>query len=163
MSIKTVALKKYTADQLKPYGRLISLDGKSPAFKSDAFSFIRDLGIVAFSESVSFCMVESRPAAQGLTPVLEIHEKTEEVLIPTTEPVVLVLALGSGKPDLNTLVAFTLQPGTAFAVAKGIWHYAPISEKPAKTFIIFNQSTPDKDLIQVDLQKEFGGPIKYSI
>lgn len=150
-------VKPMTAENSARFGVLASLEGTSPAFSDKSFNFTKHLAVIEpFSENVSLSMVEAFKEANGITPILENHSRTKEIIIPTGGDVVLILAEGKGKPDIQNAQALRLSCGQAFAIHANVWHFAPLSQNSTvNVFIIFNETTPEKDTVQVDLAKEF--------
>ncbi len=157
MEIKTLPIENATTENSKEYGKLITLDGSNADYEDSTFSFTRDLFVQEFSDTVTFSMTMTF-SGNKITPLLEYHENTVEVLIPTDNDIVLIMALGKNKPEPATFKALKISCGDAFSFAPNIWHYAPlvVNDKSAKTFVVFNQSTPDKDKVCVDLLEEYG-------
>lgn len=139
------------------YGTLVDAGKLKPNYSDASFSFTKNIATAHFSEDVGFSIVKSFPDNR-VTPLLEYHRNTKEVLIPTNGSVILVLALGEGSPDANTVLAFELECGKAFIVDANVWHYAPISveKKEIDTFVIFNKNTSELDVVKVDLLDAFG-------
>ena len=160
MNTKKFTIKDITKENSKAYGTLVELKGTTPAYKGEDFSFTKHLATTHFSEKVSFSMVESYPNNR-LTGTLEYHNNTPEALVPVGEDVIITLALGENTPDPTTINAFRLKMGQAFIIDPKVWHYAPLTEtKTTHIFVIFNESTPEKDVVQVDVEKELGFKIE---
>lgn len=140
------------------FGTWISSNEVEPVYKGSDFSFIKNIAENKFAGLVSFSVVDVTKGANNITPVLEHHRKTKEVLIPTQSEIVLILAKGDDvKPDLNTAKALLLRQGDAFMIDEGVWHYAPLTqEESSKVFVVFTSTTPDEDMYAVDLQENFG-------
>ncbi len=150
MDEKRVNVQEARTDAISPYGEVAEIEGRTPAFDSDVFSFWNDLSVGDISAGeVSFGMVWTKPGSLS-APMLERHMKTTETIVPLDEDIVLVLAEPSDgeTPDLNTLNAFRIRKGTAITLKKGTWHYVPLipAQKEGRTLIVFRRGTPDDDL-----------------
>lgn len=162
MDTRSVRVQPATAENVAPYGTLISSEGATPAFDSPVFSFWNDLSLGEM-DAVSFGMVLTK-SGDMTAPMLERHLKTTETLVPMEADIVLVLAAPSARPspddwpDLDTLAAVRLSPGTAITLKKGTWHYVPLipDGTPARTLVVFRKGTPADDLEVRPLQEERG-------
>lgn len=156
MDGKKISVEMITKENSVSYGVLVTTEGIDPDYKDNGFSFTKHLAITNFSEKVSFSLVESYPE-NNIISILEYHNNTPEVLVPINNDIILVLATGQELPDENSIKAFKLLYGQAFIINSHVWHYAPIvSDIATKTFVIFNENTPDNDVIQVNLNKALG-------
>lgn len=158
MSVKKLPVVDMTKVNSKKFGTLITSQGVKPAYKGNDFSFIKNIVVNRFKGDVSFSIVDVTKGANNITPVLEHHRQTKEVLIPTQSDIVLILALGNSKmPDLKTAKALRLKQGDAFMIDEQVWHYAPLTSKDSsKVFVVFTSTTPDKDMYAVTLCDAFG-------
>ena len=49
--------------------------------------------------------------------------------------------------DMDSVRAFRLPAGKAVVLKPFVWHYAPlVKDGPVKTFVVFEENTPDNDL-----------------
>lgn len=56
---------------------------------------------------------------------MERHEDTQEIQLPTDQPIVFCMARSEGEnPDLSEVVPVILRPGYMFVIERGIWHTA---------------------------------------
>lgn len=56
---------------------------------------------------------------------MERHEDTQEIQLPTDQPIVFCMARFEGeKPKLEEVVPVILRPGYMFVIKRGIWHTA---------------------------------------
>lgn len=146
-------IEKMTAENSKEFGTLLSIKEKDAAYKGDDFSFFKNLGEIEFSENVGFSIVESYMNTTAEVDWLERHVSSSELIIPSDSSIILILGRGDNTADMSTLKALEVEIGTAFSVAKNIWHCAPISSSdPTNIFILLNRSTPNDDLEKIECE-----------
>ncbi len=132
------------------YGSYLDTDQAKPAYESEAFNFWNKLALLSF-KSASFGLVESYPQSSLESSTFEQHGNTPEVLIPTGGDIILVIALPKKEKkteiDIESVKAFLLPEGKAVVLKPYVWHFAPlVKDRPVKTFVVFEEDTPDNDL-----------------
>lgn len=56
---------------------------------------------------------------------MERHEDTQEIQLPTDQPIIFCMADSKGeKPEISEVVPVILRPGYMFVIKRGIWHTA---------------------------------------
>lgn len=56
---------------------------------------------------------------------MERHEDTQEIQLPTDQPIIFCMARSEGeKPKLSEVIPVILRPGYMFVIERGIWHTA---------------------------------------
>ncbi|HUX22759.1 MAG TPA: ureidoglycolate lyase [Spirochaetia bacterium] len=150
-----VATQEISKKNIRAFGSLIEIEGKSANFASGVFSYWDALDVVETSGQVSFGMVESYPGP--LVAVnLERHTRTAETLIPMDGDITLILgkATSGTTADLESVAAFRVPLGKAVTLKPGTWHYVPLSgDKVVKTMVVFRAGTPDDDLLVDDFEQ----------
>lgn len=131
---------------------------QKPAFEGSEFNFWNKLAILDHN-SVSVGIVQCFPQGEMVSTTFEQHARTTETLIPADGDVVLVLAEPDKKDtkqiDLDTVKAFRLKAGDAVVLHRNTWHFAPlVKERPVKTWVIFEEDTPDNDLFMRHVDQE---------
>jgi len=144
----------------KPYGQFVSTANRTADATCQEFSFWNALGVMEASGPVSVCIVRANLQPAMRETAMERHLKTTETLIPTGD-VVLVAALtdpnNKDLPDPATAQAFRVKKGDAVVFGPGVWHHAPLAlTETCNVFVVFDQSTPEKDFYLVELEKTFG-------
>lgn len=92
--------------------------------------------------STSVGIVESYPSSLRCE-AIERHKNTTETIIPTSGRIYVVVATGT---DRNDAEAFMIPAGEAVTLNEGVWHSVPlVTEHDTKSFIIFNEGTPESD------------------
>ncbi len=73
--------------------------------------------------------------------MLEVHPYFSQTFIPrSTEPFLVVVALGKDKPDLSTLEAFITDGNQGVHYNRAIWHFPLISLKDKEQFIVIDRT-----------------------
>ena len=148
----TLKIEKLTAENTSHWGTLVNTT-PVPAYKGEDFSFYKNIGTIGFSTKAGLSIVETYmdPSTADIT-WLEKHVGSKEVIAPTDRNVILVMGAGDKEPDLATVKALELEKGSAFVVNEGVWHCAPVSSGGrTNVFIVLDETTPDQDLVQVDV------------
>ncbi len=149
------------SEEFLRYGVLATAEGKKADAACPGFSFWNRLGLPEMAGAPSVCIVESYATPNAKSTIFERHGDTAETLIPVDGEVVLVLALdapgGKDTIDPASVRAFRLRQGEAAILAPGTWHYAPLTGAArARTFVVFDRDTPEKDMLVIDTAKDFG-------
>lgn len=142
-----------------PYGSWISETVRSADAAVEELSFWNGLSRMEYAGNTSVSIVQTY-GKNGLTEYdLECHTATEETIIPTDD-IFVVTALSTddpSKPDLRTVAAFKVPKGSAITFAKGVWHHAPLTrQEKTNSFVIFQSTTPDEDMLALALVDTFG-------
>jgi ureidoglycolate lyase len=160
MKKRIIPCEKINTDNFSVYGSYITVNNKKPTTSDDELKFWNRLDVMGHEGNTSVCIVQTY-GRNGLTEsTLEKHSKTREALIPTDD-IIIVAALADSDnpnlPDLSSVKAFSVQRGSAVILGRNIWHHAPLTLKEkVNTFVIFEENTPDNDLLVLDLPKQFG-------
>ncbi len=107
-----VTSERITQRNSKEFGQLIDSSMHEAAYKGNDFSFFKNMDTVNFPNSTGISMVEAYSSAKNTTAILEIHKEAREIIIPTESSVFLVLATGKDKPDIASVKALELEPGS---------------------------------------------------
>ena len=158
--IKVQPLKLDT-ENLGEFGQIISTETKDPLAKEEGFSFWYNIALLEKGNSYSVSIVESNPADRMIADSLETHLNTQELLVPLTGSVCILITDSDKddprKPDLTTVRAFRLREGEGVILKPGIWHRAPLCKnKKVQTLCIIREDTPQDDLILYSLPEDFG-------
>jgi ureidoglycolate hydrolase len=150
MRERTLNVSDITVEDFKDYGLYLDPEKAQPDHESEQFNFWNKLAVLPL-KSASFCIVESYPQGAIESSTFEQHGNTHEVLIPTEGEIVLVIALPDRKDkariDMESVRAFRLPAGKAVALKPFVWHYAPlVKDRPVKTFVVFEEQTPEDDM-----------------
>ncbi|MFP4329193.1 MAG: ureidoglycolate lyase [Spirochaetaceae bacterium] len=161
----TLKVEELSQEAFAPYGAFVRTGQQDPAFESEDFNFWNKLAILDLN-SVSVGLVRSFPKGQMVSTTFEQHARSTETLIPADGEVVLVLAEPESKDtrqiNLDTVKAFRLQAGDSVVLHRNTWHFAPlVKDKPVKTWVIFEEDTPDNDLFMRHVDQE--NDIKYVV
>ena len=157
MTTRTLAIKEITAENVAPYGTLVTRSAAEPAFSSDEFDFWNELAVDETFGALSVGMVEAR--AQELTAsTFERHAGTSELLAPLDGDVIIVLGEPtSGGPDVEKFEAFRLRAGSAILLGIGTWHFAPMTrDGTVAVLVVFRKGTPDNDMEIHRIDEELG-------
>ncbi len=160
MKIVELPCLKASDEEFSEYGQFISTSVRDSDASDEELSFWNKLAVVDHSGLTSVSIVQTY-GKNGLEEhTLEQHTTTCEVLIPTSDIIVVAALSLKGafnKPDLESAKAFSVPKGSAIKFKKGVWHHAPLTkEKVTKTFVLFYENTPSEDFLAYDLDKEFG-------
>jgi ureidoglycolate lyase len=150
MKERTLTVSDITAEDFQEYGLYLDAETAKPAYESEQFNFWNKMAVLPL-KSASLCIVESYPQGALESSTFEQHGDTPEVLIPTDGEIVLVIALpdknDKARIDMDSVKAFRLPAGKAVVLKPLVWHYAPlVKDRPVKTFVVFEEKTPDEDL-----------------
>jgi len=150
MKERMLTVSDITVEDFQGYGLYLDTETAQPAHESEQFNFWNKLAVLPL-KSASFCIVESYPQGAMESSTFEQHGDTPEVLIPTDGEIVLVIALpdkdDNARIDMDSVKAFRLPAGKAVVLKPFVWHYAPlVKDRPVKTFVVFEEQTPDNDL-----------------
>jgi ureidoglycolate lyase len=93
--------------------------------------------------------------------MLEKHPFFSQTFLPrSTEPFLVVVALGGDKPDFSTLQAFITNGDQGVHYKRGIWHFPLISIEDKEQFIVIDRTDLQKeenkvvDCIEIDIKEE---------
>jgi ureidoglycolate lyase len=131
------------------FGKIVSLPQQNPTSEDKTYKFWSDIANyhIDGKTEIGLCTVfkQSTPIIESL----EKHNDTPEVLIPADAPFILPLQVDE---DMD-LEAFTVKPGEAVILDKGVWHGAciPTSASECTYFVIFKHGTPQKDVYFKDI------------
>jgi len=159
MKETTLKCSPLDQDSFAPYGQYISADSRPADAAVEELSFWNRLAVMEYPGKTSVSIVQTY-GRNGLTEyTLEQHSRSEETIIPTDDIYVVVglsEASDAQRPDLSTVKAFFVPKGSAITFAKGVWHHAPLTElEQTRSFVIFQETTPDEDLLVLDLPAEY--------
>ncbi len=148
-----------SAEAFAPYGQFVSSKTRAADADCEELKFWNKLGVMDVEGKTSVSVVQTY-GKNGLTEYnLERHLCTEETIIPTDD-IYVVAALDipgdNEKPDMNSVQAFLVPKGCAVIFGKGVWHHAPITKQDlTNSFVIFKETTPDEDMLALDLAETY--------
>lgn len=160
METRTLTVEEITDETIAGYGRYVRTSQQEAAAKLEEFSFWNKLALVKHAVS-SIGLVEVYAQDEMVSTTFEQHANTTETLIPANGDVVLVLgkpdAADTKKIDFDTIRAFRLRSGDAVVLDRATWHFAPLVKSGSvKTWVIFEEDTPDNDLFMRHVDEEEG-------
>ncbi len=160
METKTLTVQEISEANVAGYGRYIRTGQQDAAATLEAFSFWNKLAILDHA-STSIGLVQVHKQDEAISTIFEQHTKTTEMLLPTTDDIVLVLAkpdeADQKKIDLETVVALRLPAGDAIVLDKATWHFAPHALRgTVNVWVIFQEDTPDNDMFVRNVADENG-------
>ncbi len=143
--------------KFEEYGQVISPGKRAPDADCDELQFWNRLGVMEHSGNTSVNIVRTYGKNGLLEMDLERHIKTGEALL-ATQNIYIVVALSKGyEPDLDTVKAFSVKAGEGVILNPGTWHHAPLTQADiADTFVVFAASTPENDMLSVNLVEKYG-------
>lgn len=135
-----------SAEAFAPYGWVLGkpypTDAAVPAYTNPATDFWRehvfDPGPDGQPEILWVNYRNTGPVNQ-----LEVHLRTQQAIVPLTGPIIHIVARSHGHdaPDLDTLAAFTVQPGMGLCMAPGCWHATRVVADQATCMMLTRRST----------------------
>ncbi|GAA5233332.1 ureidoglycolate hydrolase [Verticiella sediminum] len=143
-----VICQPLTEHAFAPYGWMLGKPLPAPAAAAVAFSnaatdfwqqHVFDAGAGGETEILWVNYRSTEP----MIGTLEVHDLTEQALVPLTGPVLHVVARSrdDGSPDLASLRAFALHPGQGVCMRPGCWHASRVPEREAACLMLTRRST----------------------
>jgi ureidoglycolate lyase len=146
----TIAVEAPGPDSIEPFGWLLGTplsQKENPiCYRSPASDFwhehLFDAGTQGETEVLWVNYRDNGP----LVSKLEVHHMTQQAVVPLTKEIVQILCLSDavGVPDLSTLRAFHLSPGTGICMRPGVWHATRADDA---TCLMLTRRSTTEDLI----------------
>lgn len=142
----------------RPYGDILSADRADVAAKdaNQGTAARKDWQIDVESRRPSaranFTSFRVEPRCDWPMPIvlLEKHPHSTQTFVPMgTARYLVVVALGGDAPDLATLRAFVVHPGTAVSYRPGVWHHPMIGLDAVSDFacLVWEDGTADDAVV----------------
>ncbi len=148
-----ITIQTLTPQAFQPYGAMLGKPMPSknsrPVFSNPATDFWQEhLFEVGEAGQPEILWVNYRHTAPEID-TLEVHLSTQQAIVPLTGEIIHIVAASNpdGEPDLSTLTAFSIMPGTGVCMDVGCWHTTRVRKKEARCLMLTRQSTT-ADLIQ---------------
>lgn len=149
--MKTIHVQQLTNDNFRLYGSFTNLlEPTHPFFKKGQPQFYSDLISAQLSEntvSLSVCLEEKRE--KNIIEFAEIHNHTEELMIPLSGDVIIYCAPPTETSDVpfDYLEAFYIPKGTAVKLHRGVWHGCqfPVTDQYVQILCLLPERTYAND------------------
>ena len=156
MPIHQIPVEPLTREAFAPYGSVIDwpTESEKNAFElrsSDRFDFFPNLSSLACDHDCMHVGIATHYKRPYRTVNMERHYHTEELMVPLTNPIVLVFAKNDGltpseEPDINKVKAFLINTTQGVVVNTGVWHWTPFAVGgDSRILCIFAGNTSAKD------------------
>ena len=126
------------------YGKIVILPSETPTSQDETYKFWSDVAHyhIEGDTEIGLCTVYKQEST--IVNSLERHLNTPEILIPADSSFILPLQ----RDDEDVLEAFSVNPGEAVVIEKGIWHgpCIPKNSSESSYFVIFRHKTPHEDV-----------------
>lgn len=155
---------KLTKDNFADFGKVISIeDSESKIINNGYAKKFYELCTMDAKEKDGSSTLHIYVAKNREFPLkidmLEKHPFFSQTFMPrSTQPYLVVVALGEDKPDLSTIKAFKTNGNQGVMYNRGIWHFPLISIKNQEQFIVIDRTDENKedkklvDCIEIEIQ-----------
>lgn len=165
MPIRKIKVQPLTKEGFAPYGTVV--DWPSPedhldCRNSDRFDFFPKLCTFKCDSGVMQVGIATHYKRPYRTVNMERHYKTEELMVPLTNPIIIAFAKNKGmdpaeEPDINDVEAFLINTQQGVVVNTGVWHWTPMAVGgDSRIICIFAEDTSPND---VDVHKFPAGEV----
>ena len=147
--MKTIKVQTLTRESFAPYGKVLSVDGLTPAGGDvNSHTWYPQVTVVDAPTSINLMPIVPRPFT---VQKFEAHDHTAENLLPMDGPVIVaVAAKGDLSPD--HVAAFLVPAGTGVSINPGVWHFVPFPlGRRTMCAVVFASGTSSKDIYFDDL------------
>ena len=156
MSIRKIKVQPLTRENFAPYGTVIDWPSaqEAPEYElrsSDRFDFFPKLGSLACDHDAMQVGIATHYKRPYRTVNMERHYHTEELMVPLTNPIILIFAKNDGldpseEPDIDQVEAFLIQTTQGVVVNTGVWHWTPFAVGgDSRIICIFAENTSAQD------------------
>ena len=133
MSIPQIKVQPLTQKAFSQYGTCIDLpaEGDYELRSSDRFDFYPKLCTYTCDSNVFQIGISTLYERPFRTVNMERHYHTQELMVPLTNPIIIVFSKNKGmdyseEPDIETAEAFLITPQQGVVVDTGVWHWTPM-------------------------------------
>lgn len=156
MSIRKIKVQKLTREAFAPYGTVVDWPSEQEADgfalrSSDRFDFFPKLGSLACDHDSMQVGIATHYKRPYRTVNMERHYHTEELMVPLTNPIILIFAKNDGldpneEPDIDKVEAFLINTTQGVVVNTGVWHWTPFAVGgDSRIICIFAENTSAQD------------------
>lgn len=124
-------------------GPVPAMGGLTPVFSNEATDFWQEhVFNTGQGGETEILWVNYRSQSKFIS-TLEVHELTEQALIPLTDSIIHIVAVSAsdGSPDLSSMVAFEVPVGQGVCMRPGCWHATRVRSGQAICVMLTRRST----------------------
>lgn len=152
----SLKIQRATPENFAGFGRIVLPYSRPADFSCAEFDWWGNLAELSLGETAEVGIVEGKNLGSYEQKILEQHQNSVEVMIPTENDIFLVLA----KPDAfsketvdpSDFAAFYAPLGAMIVLDPGVWHQGPMTlADRARAFVIFRGKTGSDDKVELDM------------
>jgi ureidoglycolate lyase len=146
----SISLESLTPDAFAPFGKAVLPPGEEAHASGPGWNWWAEVApLTADGDEWGFGYLDLQPTELRFD-WAEYHLRTEEAVIATSSDIVMYVAepvADGALPPLDSFRAFTVPPGAAVVLNRGVWHGAPFAtDAPTSALVLILKGTGAGDV-----------------